>query len=101
MICKQCGKSFPHRTGSYCGGCQKPLPEYKGLYPAERAASLEEEAQKLGLDRPTESMIASAINDAVSDVLLWVDGTTARWHGAYYDVSIAKKRWDDEDGGVQ
>ena len=26
MKCKRCQKSFPHRTGSYCGGCQKPTP---------------------------------------------------------------------------
>ena len=84
MRCKQCGKQFPHRTGSYCGGCQKPLPPYRGLDPAARAALLEAEAQRLGLERPTEGMIQDAINTAVSDALLWVDGKSGRWHERYY-----------------
>ena len=29
MKCKQCGKVFPHRTGSFCGAC---LPRRKGEY---------------------------------------------------------------------
>ena len=24
MRCQQCGQVFPHRTGRFCGGCQKP-----------------------------------------------------------------------------
>ena len=87
MICKQCGQDFPHRKGSYCGGCQKQLPAYKGLFPAQRAERLELEANRLGLERPTESMIASAINDAVSDVLMWVDGRKYRWHSRYYECA--------------
>ena len=26
MICKSCRRDFPHRTGSYCGGCQPTAP---------------------------------------------------------------------------
>lgn len=91
MICKQCKQTFPHRTGSYCGGCQKQPPAYEGLFPHQRAERLELEAARLGLERPTEGMIASAINDAVSDVLLWVDGRTGRWHSRYYDCAEIKR----------
>lgn len=96
MICKQCHKSFPHRTGSYCGGCQKPYPEFKGLSPHEIAERTFNEAERLGLEVPTQAMVAAAINTAVSEVLLWVDGQKTGWHDAYYDQSIHNTRWQQE-----
>jgi hypothetical protein len=56
--------------------------------PNARAAALCIEAQKLGLDAPTEGMIGDAINTAISEVLMWVGGP---WHERYYDIRLCEK----------
>jgi hypothetical protein len=152
MTCKQCGKSFPKRTGSHCGGCKPdPCPDrmtiaacrqaaFEGLIsecpnfaqehanfaqfrrvviaamdakgrkvddvrivelrplrlsdanattePNERASALFIEAEKLGMEAPTERMVGEAINTAISEVLMWVGGP---WHERFYDIHNANE----------
>jgi hypothetical protein len=55
----------------------------KSLDPHARAQLLFDEAQKLGLDAPTEDMVAEAINTAESEAILHTAGKDAhdRWYG--------------------
>ena len=67
------------------------------LTPPERAAKLFTEAKVLGLDGPTEGMVQSAINDAVSDVLAnyGEEGAHARY---YSDLDMDDQLdWGDPD----
>ena len=58
----------------------------------ERAAKLMEDAEKLGCDTPTESMIAEAINDAESDCRNEIAATLIRM--GMPKAASAVDRWE-------
>ena len=72
------------------------------LRPFERAKRLFDEAERLGLQGPTEDMIAEAINTAQSEAVLHTAGSDAhtRWYdseAAGIDAVTGNLRDDDND----
>ena len=65
----------------------------------ERASATMIDAEKLGCDTPTESMIADAINDAEEDVITCAE-ISLKQHG-FAEASALLERWrqrrDDTD----
>ncbi|MBT4814343.1 MAG: hypothetical protein HON70_01515 [Lentisphaerae bacterium] len=72
------------------------------LTPQQRAEALFDQAEKLGLDAPTEDMVAEAINMAQGEAILHAGGMDAYnlWYGrevAGIDAVTCKPREDWED----
>ena len=65
MTCKQCGKSFPKRTGSYCGGCVPTvtLRDNQGRTRHMNANTTLAELVKLGVDAITIRPVPDPLPD--------------------------------------